>query len=442
VAQKQQIAFDVSINFATQLAMWDFQACVRYTLGWSCELSYQQRTLDSVAQEFRPLGNYDTFPYDAWTYSQYYGFQASDLSNTTFVSYVTDALLMGCLGNITCQTEFAQRPNVYTRVTTDLVQSNVDQIAAQLSNDRVWIPTGSNAKYLKRFAAYPDYTGEIFGIHSAIPLAILAGYVDKTAFGAILQMDRIMTGYPLRLEDSINTVALLGLQITEWANVNKSVLGNIYKLDKALLNKRTEEVDWFNVDPTKLLKQMDAPPELDKRDSSALDQIRAICSGIGLATNLMSIRGIAKTVVTKIRPRPTIATFDNAFGAYASSENLVLSTITDACAQHSSICYGGSHFWQYANVAGDAVDIIAGYIGLAAAATAAVGLTGGAAVVGGVEIALNTLNLGCALSIYAADVAQAVMLDCQKDSSLPECASLNKGCLFAGSIRGAFGVAA
>jgi hypothetical protein len=194
------------------------------------------------------------------------------------------------------------------------------------------------------------------------------------------------------------------------------------------------------VDPTKLLKQMNATQELEKRDS-ALDQIKAICSTIGLATSFMSIRGIAKSVATKIRPRPTIATFDNAFGAYASSENLVLSTMTDACAQQSSICYGGSHFWQYANVAGDAVDIIAGYIGLAGAATAAVGLSGGAAVVGGVEIALNTLNLSCALSIFAADVAQAVMIDCQKDPSLPECASLTKGCLFAGSIRGAFGVA-
>jgi hypothetical protein len=346
---------------------------------------------------------------------------------------------MGCLGNITCQNEFTKRPNVFIRVATDLVQSNVKRIATELSNDKAWIPTGSNAKYLKRFAAYPDYTGEIFGIHSAIPLAILAGYVDKEAFGNILQMDRIMTGHPLRIEDSINMVALLGLLMPDGSNVNNSVLGNVYESDKALLNRRTE-VDWFNVDPAKLLRQMDASQELNKRDSG-LDQIKAICSYIGLATSFMSIRGIAKTVVTKIRPRPTIATFENAFGAYASSENLVLSTITDACAQHSSICYGGSHFWQYANVAGDAVDIIAGYIGLAAAATAAVGLSGGAAVVGGAEFALNTLNLGCALSIYAGDVAQAVMIDCQKDPSLPECASLSKGCLFAGSIKDAFGVA-
>lgn len=429
----------MSINFATQLAIWDFQACVRNTLGWSCELSYQQRTLDRITQEFRPIGNYDTFAYDVYTQSQYYGLQASDISNTTFVSHVTNALLMGCLGNITCQVEFAKRPNVYMRVATDLVRRNVEQIATELSSDKAWIPTGYNAKYLQRFAAYPDYTGEMFGVHSAIPLAILARYLDQIAFGTLLQMNRIMIGHPQCIEDSINTVALLGLQVPDWSNINNSVLGNIYNSDKALLNKRTE-VDWFNVDPTKLLRQMDATQELEKRDSG-LDQIKAICSSIGLATSFMSIRGIVKNIATKIRPRPTIATFENAFGAYDSSENLVLSTITDVCSQPSSACYGGSHFWQYTSVAGDAIDIVAGYIGLAAAATAIVGLSGGAAVVGGAEIALNTLNLGCALAIFAVDVARAVMTDCQNDPTLPQCASLSRGCLSTGSIKSALGVA-
>ncbi|THZ11930.1 hypothetical protein D6C89_10869 [Aureobasidium pullulans] len=252
-------------------------------------------------------------------------------------------------------------------------------------------------------------------------------------------MDRIMSGQPQRIEDSINTIALLGLQAPYWNNINNSILSNIYGTDGSTLNKRAE-VDWFDVDPVGLLKQMKPSKELEKRDSG-VDEIKAACASIGLATSLMSIRGIAKAITSKLPSRPTIATFENAFGAYDSSENLLLGTVTDVCSRPSSSCYGGSHFWQYTGVVGDAVDIIAGYIGLAAAATAVVGLSGGAAAVGAAEVALNTLNFSCALANFAFDVARAIQKDCQNEPSLPECAALARGCLNAGSIKDAFGVA-
>ncbi|KAG9513179.1 hypothetical protein KCU78_g834, partial [Aureobasidium melanogenum] len=344
---------------------------------------------------------------------------------------------MGCLGNITCQNEYANRPVVYTRIVTDLVNHNIGLVVPELSN-KTWIPSGGNAKYLKRFANFPDYKQELFGIHAAIPLAILGGYLDNTAFGTLLQMDRIMSGQPQVIEDSINTIALLGLRVPSWNNINNSVLSDIYGIDGSVLEKRVE-VDWFKVDPAEFLKQMESSKEMAKRDG-ALDDIKAVCAGIGLATNFMSIRGILKTLSSPLKGRASIATFNNAFGAYDSSENLVLGTVTNVCSQPRSSCYGGPRFWQYASVAGDAVDIIAGYIGLAAAATALVGSSGVAAAVGGAEFALNTLNFACGLAIFATDVARAIMTDCQNEPSLPECTSLANGCLNAGSIRNVFGV--
>lgn len=94
------------------------------------------------------------------------------------------------------------------------------------------------------------------------------------------------------------------------------------------------------------------------------------------------------------------------------------------------------------------MDIIAAYIGYAAAATAydaappAVLSTSGAVPVDvTVKSALNTLNLACALADYATDVPKAVTTDCQNEPSLPECAALATGCLYGGSIKNPFGVA-
>jgi len=439
-SQKQQIAFDVSINFATQLARWDYQFCVQQTRGeLYCNFAYSHRTLGEITNEFRPIGNYDTDVYDLYTEAKYYGLQPANLTDATFVSSVVNSLLMGCLGNFTCQTEYAKRPDTYARVATDIVQTNIAQVVAQLSTNLTWIPDGSYAKYLRRFAIWPDYQAEIFGIHNAIPLAMLAGYLNNTAFGSLLQMQRIMVGAPLRMENSINTIALLGLQVPDWSNVNNSILSNIYGPDAFALNKRAE-VDWFNVDPMSLLKQMKPSKAMEKRGVDTA-QIKAACAEIGLATSIMSIRGIANVLTTKIRPRPTIATFNNAFGAYDSSENLLLGTVTGLCAKPGSTCYGSPSFWQYAGVAGDAVDIIAGYIGFAAAATASVPLAEGAAAIGiAAEFGLNTINLVCAVANFAMDVGQAITEDCQRDPSLPECAALAAGCLNSGSINHLFGV--
>lgn len=86
----------------------------------------------------------------------------------------------------------------------------------------------------------------------------------------------------------------------------------------------------------------------------------------------MSIRSSLKSISSKIPDRLTVAPLDSAFRGYDSSENLIFSIITDSCARSNATCYSGPQFWQYTNIVGPAVDIVTGYINVAAAATAAV----------------------------------------------------------------------